>query len=87
MFKFSKLSEDRLIGVHPHLQAVARLAIQKSGIDFRIQEGVRTVELQKKYVAAGKSQTMNSRHIPIGGKGHAIDVVALVAGKPQWELG
>lgn len=86
MFKLSKLSEDRLVGVHPHLQSVVRLAIQYSEVDFRVQEGVRTVELQRKYVAAGKSQTMNSRHIPVNGKGHAIDVVALVAGKTQWEL-
>jgi peptidoglycan L-alanyl-D-glutamate endopeptidase CwlK len=44
--------------------------------DFIVTEGMRTVERQRQLVAAGASQTMNSRHLT----GHAVDLAALVAG-------
>ena len=82
MFKLSQRSLDRLKGVDPRLVAVVNRAIQLSSVDFAVTEGLRTVETQKKYVAAGKSQTMKSKHID----GKAVDLVAYVDGAISWEL-
>jgi peptidoglycan L-alanyl-D-glutamate endopeptidase CwlK len=49
--------------------------------DFIVTEGMRTVERQRQLVAAGASQTMNSRHLT----GHAVDLAALVAGGVRWD--
>lgn len=72
----------RLRGVDPKLVAVVKRAIQLTKVDFGVSEGLRTVETQRKYVAQGKSQTMNSKHIT----GKAVDLVAYVNGKVSWEL-
>ena len=47
---------------------------------FGITQGLRTVAQQRADVAAGKSQTMRSRHLD----GHAIDFVVLNNGVPSW---
>ena len=75
------VSERRLIGVHPDLVRVVRLAHERSPVSFRITEGLRTKARQAELVKAGASQTMNSRHLT----GHAVDVVAMVAGKVRWD--
>lgn len=82
-FKFSKRSENNLTGVNADLVATARVALSLSPVDFGITEGLRTRERQKELVAAGKSQTMKSRHIT----GHAVDVYAYPAGCPggSWD--
>jgi hypothetical protein len=72
----------RLNGLDPKLVAVVKRAIEISKVDFGVTEGLRTVETQRKYVAAGKSKTMNSKHIT----GKAVDLVAFVNGKVSWEL-
>ena len=72
----------RLSGVDPKLVAVVKRAIEISKVDFGVTEGLRTLETQKKYVAAGKSRTMNSKHLT----GKAVDLVAFVNGKVSWEL-
>jgi peptidoglycan L-alanyl-D-glutamate endopeptidase CwlK len=82
MFKLSERSLSRLKGVDPKLVAVVNRAIQLTTVDFGVTEGLRTVETQKKYVAAGKSQTMKSKHI----EGKAVDLVAYVDGAVSWEL-
>lgn len=82
MFKLSQRSLDKLNGVDPKLVAVVKRAIELSTVDFAVTEGLRTVETQKKYVAAGKSQTMKSKHID----GKAVDLVAYVDGTISWEL-
>lgn len=80
-FYLGEKSLSKLIGVHPDLSNVVKLAILKSDIDFVITEGVRSVERQKQLVAAGASQTMNSRHIT----GHAVDVAAIVGNEVRWD--
>ncbi|ENA1747725.1 M15 family peptidase, partial [Yersinia ruckeri] len=62
-FNLSIRSENNLNGVNPALVKVVRRALELSPIDFGVTEGLRTVARQKELVAAGKSQTMNSRHI------------------------
>ena len=81
-FQLSQRSLDRLTGVKPQLVAVVRRAIQLSTVDFGVTEGVRTLEVQKRYVATGKSQTMNSKHLT----GDAVDLVAFIDGQVSWEL-
>jgi peptidoglycan LD-endopeptidase CwlK len=82
MFKLSENSLSKLKGVDPKLVAVVKRAIQLTTVDFGVSEGLRSVETQKKYVAAGKSQTMKSKHID----GKAVDLVAYVEGAVSWEL-
>lgn len=82
MNKFSKASYDKLVGVRPELIAVMTLTLLYSSLDFRIIEGLRSLERQKQLKAEGKSQTLKSRHLT----GHAIDFAALPQGKVSWDL-
>lgn len=67
-------SLKRLEGVHEDLVAVVKKAAEITDVPFIITEGLRTVERQRKLLAAGASQTMRSRHLT----GHAVDVAAFV---------
>lgn len=80
-FKLSNQSVGKLQGVHPDLRRVVARAIQISEIDFKVIEGRRSLVRQKELVAAGASQTLNSRHLT----GHAVDLVALVNKKVRWD--
>ncbi len=60
-----------LSGVHPDLVEVVKLAIKITGVDFTVIEGIRNINRQRELYKAGKSTTMNSRHIT----GHAVDMV------------
>ena len=71
MYSLSQRSMQNLSGVHPDLIAVVKRAIQITEQDFSVIEGVRNIDRQRKLVAAGKSTTMNSRHLT----GHAVDLV------------
>ena len=79
-FQLSDRSINRLIGVHPDLVKVVKRAIEISEYDFMVVEGLRTTETQKKYVADGKSKTMNSYHLT----GHAVDLAPLENGSIDW---
>lgn len=79
-FKLSQKSLDRLNGVNENLVKVVKRAIQISPYDFMVVEGLRTIETQKKYVAQGKSKTMNSYHLT----GHAVDLAPLENGSIDW---
>lgn len=84
-FQLSQRSLTRLVGVHPDLVAVVKLAIQRTAVDFTVVEGVRTVAQQREYVARGASKTMASYHLPqAGGFGHAVDLAPLVGGAIPW---
>lgn len=80
MTALSARCETRLAGVHPDLVRVVR-AMAAGGAVFRVVEGVRTMERQRDLVAAGASQTMNSRHIT----GHAVDLVPMIDGAVSWD--
>lgn len=80
-FSFGTKSSEKLSQVHPDLQKVFNEAIKGSPLDFSITEGLRTKERQKELFDAGKSQTMNSRHIT----GHAVDIAIFVDGKISWD--
>ena len=80
-YQLSQRSEARLVGVHPDLVKVVRRALELSTVDFAVVEGLRTSARQKELVAAGASQTMNSRHIT----GHAVDLAPYIAGAIRWD--
>ena len=81
-FKLSSRSKTNLLGVDHRLVAVVERAIELTRVDFAVTEGLRTKETQAKYVAAGKSQTMQSKHLD----GQAVDLVAYVGPAISWEL-
>ena len=86
-FRLSQRSLDRLEGVHPDMTAVVERAIKLSKVDFGVTQGVRTLDEQKANVAAGRSQTMRSKHLlQDDGFSHAVDVVAYVGPDVSWEL-
>jgi peptidoglycan L-alanyl-D-glutamate endopeptidase CwlK len=64
-------SKRRLYGVHPDLQAVVKKAISITEQDFSVNEGLRSKQRQQQLFNAGKSKTLNSRHIT----GHAVDLL------------
>jgi peptidoglycan LD-endopeptidase CwlK len=80
-FRLSHRSRSRLVGVHADLVRVVERAIAWSEVDFVVTEGVRSKARQAELVAAGASQTMNSRHLT----GHAVDVVAVLGGRISWD--
>ena len=86
-FNLSNRSRNKLEGVHPQLVAVVEGAIKLTKVDFGVTYGVRTIAEQEKLVAAGRSQTMKSKHlIQDDGFSHAVDVVAYDGSDVVWEL-
>lgn len=77
----SEKSLSRLVGVDPRLQAVIAAAAAISTVPFVVTEGRRTKARQEMLYAAGKSQTLNSRHMA----GEAVDVAAVIEGVARWE--
>lgn len=81
---FGRVSESNLKGVHPDLVRVMRraLTLLPADLDFRVTEGLRTLERQKQLKRQGATRTLNSRHIT----GHAVDVFVLVKGVGTWDF-
>jgi|TARA_R110002126_G_scaffold78530_2_gene195460 hypothetical protein len=80
-FKLSGRSLERLVGVDMFLSSVMKTAIDMTEIDFGVGEGVRSKERQISLVAAGKSQTLNSKHL----EGKAVDLLAYKGSWLSWE--
>lgn len=80
MYQLGPQSLLRLKDVHPDLVKVVKRAIEITPVDFTVLEGRRSIERQKALVAAGASQTMNSRHLT----GHAVDLGAWVDSQLDW---
>lgn len=64
-------SVKNLAGVHPDLVRVVEQAVLACGVPIVVTEGLRTPERQAELKAAGKSWTLDSRHLT----GHAVDLV------------
>ena len=79
-FKLSEKSLQELQGAHQDLVSVVKRALEITAQDFAVHDGNRTLEEQKKYVASGASQTLDSRHL----NGHAVDLVPVINGKLRW---
>jgi peptidoglycan L-alanyl-D-glutamate endopeptidase CwlK len=90
-FALSQRSKNNLMGVHPKLVQVVGRAIELTKVDFGVTSGIRTQIEQEQLVAAGKSQTMKSKHLrQADGYGHAVDLVAWIhtdgGSHISWEL-
>ena len=81
-FFLSARSYGNLEGVDTRLVAVVATAVQYAPYDFMVIEGLRTKERQRDLVDAGKSTTMNSRHLT----GHAVDLAIWHEGAVSWEV-
>ena len=77
-------SLERLVGVHPKLVEVVKMAIELTKQDFMVLEGVRTPARQAELYAQGRTKpgqkvtwTLKSNHFinPKTGYGHAVDLV------------
>lgn len=80
-------SEARLYGVHPQLVNVVRRAADMEGPSIIVVEGLRSLELQRKYVAAGRSLTLASRHLlQPSGFGEAVDLCVWKDKRACWEF-
>lgn len=77
----SPKSITRLDGVHEDLVRVVHRCAKDSTVDFMVLEGLRSREKQLKYLKAGASQTMDSRHRT----GHAVDLAAVVDAEIRWD--
>ena len=69
--QLNERSLRNLEGVHPDLIRVVKRAAELTPVPFVVTEGLRNLERQKELKAAGKSWTLDSRHLT----GHAVDVV------------
>ena len=69
-YKLGTRSLQNLSGVHPDLVAVVKRAIQITGQDFTVIEGIRNIDRQRELYRKGKTTTLNSRHLT----GHAVDI-------------
>jgi peptidoglycan L-alanyl-D-glutamate endopeptidase CwlK len=70
------LHGDRLKGVDSTLVTIITKSAENLPFDVTVSEGLRSIETQKKYVAEGKSKTMNSKHLT----GEAADLYPIVGG-------
>ena len=85
-YRLGPQSRAELKGVHPKLVAVVERAIEITGQDFSVHDGLRTESEQREYVRRGVSQTMNSMHrYQADGFGHAVDLVPYINDKLRWE--
>jgi peptidoglycan L-alanyl-D-glutamate endopeptidase CwlK len=85
-FAPTRQDERQLAKVHPDLRKVVDAVFATSPTPFRVLEGARTRDQQRKNIAAGVSWTMNSRHIAgRNGWAHAVDLTPLVNGDPSWD--
>lgn len=80
-YSLGPASRKELEGVNVDLVRCVQLAITLTTQDFCVYDGLRTVKEQQAIVAAGKSRTMQSKHLV----GLAADLVPWIGGKPVWD--
>jgi peptidoglycan L-alanyl-D-glutamate endopeptidase CwlK len=86
-FVLGDFSRNQLVPVLPKLRQCVELAISVSPVDFRVNQGERTLAEQKAAVAAGNSRTMHSKHLrQSDGFVWAVDLVCWVNGTISWEF-
>lgn len=81
-FRFSEHSLAELEGVDSKLIHICHSALNLTKQDFMVFDGIRTEAEQRKLVAKGASQTMDSKHLT----GKAVDLVPWINGKATWDF-
>lgn len=82
MFRLSEKSLKILATVDPKLQNLIKASIANSPYDFKVIEGIRTLERQKELFAQGFTKTLKSYHL----RGKAVDIAVIVNGKVTWDF-
>ncbi len=80
-FQLGKGSLKELEGVDEALVNVVKRAMELTGQDFSVHDGLRTLAEQQEMVKRGVSTTLESKHL----LGKAVDLVPYVNGKLRWE--
>jgi len=71
----------------PDLAKVVELALAYSPHDFAVTESLRSLEKQRDLVAAGRSQTLASRHLANqSGFSEAVDIAVYAESQVTWDL-
>jgi peptidoglycan L-alanyl-D-glutamate endopeptidase CwlK len=74
MPKFSSISLHTLQLVHPKLADLCKEVIKFR--DFRVLDGIRDPDEQRRHLASGASKTLHSKHLPQrDGLAHAVDLI------------
>ena len=85
-YHFGKHSLEQLDSCHADLQPIAKEALRRSQIDFKIVEGHRSLERQQLLYKAGKSKidglTRKGKHNY--SPSLAFDICAIVGGRASW---
>lgn len=81
MFFLGDKSLERLSTVKPELQSVVKRAIELSSVDFRVIEGIRTLERQQYLMKKGATRTLKSKHLT----GDAVDLAPVIDGQVSWD--
>ena len=81
MYRLSKRSKSKLVGVDERLVKVVKRAIEITKQDFSVICGLRTIEEQRKLLAEGRTQTLKSNHLT----GFAVDLAAYDNGI-SWDI-
>ena len=89
MFKFSKTSNLRRLGVDCRLIQVSDRALEISVVDFGIPKygGIRTSEEQYRLFLDGKSRADGTNDLSYHQSGKALDFYAFVDGAASWHPG
>jgi peptidoglycan L-alanyl-D-glutamate endopeptidase CwlK len=83
-WKFGSRSRKELATCHGDLQKLMATALLYSSVDFGVTEGWRTMDDQRRYVAEGKSWTLESAHT--FDPSLAVDIIAYSAdGHGTWD--
>lgn len=88
--KLTAKDEAHLKRVHPDLARVIRRAAAMwphKDQEFFITCSIRSLEEQRRLLAAGATRTLNSRHLPgkKNGLSHAVDLAIRLNGKLKWD--
>ncbi len=86
-FKLSQTSLDRLQGVNERLVILVHRALELSGVEFMVVEGLRTKQRQQQLYAQGRTTkgkivtwTLKSKHLD----GLAVDLAPIQNGQIDW---
>jgi len=86
-FFFGETSKNRMAGIDPRMREIADLALKLSHVDFGIPQhgGRRTPEEQNARFHARASRCDGYKTLSAHQSGRALDVFAIIGGKPTWE--
>lgn len=85
-YVLGKASKAELLPVLPELRRAVELAITLTTVDFKVNQGKRTIEEQKDAMRRGTTRTMKSKHlIQPDGWVWAVDLLAWINGKGSWD--